>query len=209
MTPTPTYTSAVERRRGYSAYIAHVTDLCRDHGIRHQLSLGRGRPVDDCDGAIHRHLSRLTRTSPARRAHYTLACLVALAGRPGPDAGTDAGPGPDADSKEATPDEGTYLNPAWYRRPNFGALLATAVRCAGFTPGRTEEALDVITRVSTDQAHRRLPALTERILRAGLTPDWPVLLDDLAQYEHQPGRVRTRWFDAYYATLDHAAKDPS
>ena len=211
--------TTTDRRRAYSAYVTQVLDLCRDNGTRSALKLGRGRPVDDCDGAIHRHLSRLTYGTPARRAHYTLACLIALVGAPAParpedDPAAADGEGTDGDSAGASDaettaaagppggDDNPYHRTAWRRRPNLGTTLATAVRRAGFTPGRTEEALDVLTRVSTDQAHRRLPALIERLTRAHLLPDWAVLLEDLAERDLNPGRVRTRWFDAYYQTLD-------
>ncbi|MCW1100338.1 type I-E CRISPR-associated protein Cse2/CasB, partial [Streptomyces sp. RS2] len=87
---------------------------------------------------------------------------------------------------------------AWYARPNLGATLATAVRRAGHQAERTESLLHVLTRLSDDQLHRRLPAPVTRLLQDGITPDWAVLLNDLVQRPYHRDKVGLRWRDAFY-----------
>ncbi|GAA0439779.1 type I-E CRISPR-associated protein Cse2/CasB [Streptomyces luteireticuli] len=221
-----------ERRRHYEAFTAHATLLCTDPGVRRALRDGRGRPVEDCLG-LHRHLTRHTAGHGARRAHYTVASLIALADPPTPRPPTEPHPTPEHPAPAApgaltttpapTPgdpppppsaaDTGTnnpdpYRSSIWRCHPNLGTTLATAVRRAGYNESRTEETLHLLVRLGDDQLHRRLPSLTKRLLDDGLTPRWPVLLDDLAQRTYDRNPVGTRWLDAFYLTLDATVKGP-
>ncbi|MEU6406142.1 hypothetical protein [Streptomyces sp. NPDC046985] len=100
-------------------------------------------------------------------------------------------------------DPAAYTTAAWRKRPNLGVTLARAVRRAGFNEDRTDDLLHVIVRVDDDHLHQHLlPSLTDRLLRAGLAWDWPVLLDDLAVRVFDPDQVATRWLDAFYLTLN-------
>jgi CRISPR system Cascade subunit CasA len=157
------------------------------------------------------YLSRRTAHRQGRRAYYTVASLIAMAGpqshtpgvRPHGDPGLISDEDSLADHLLTAPAE-PRLSPAepdpaaWFARPNLGATLATAVRRAGHTAERTESLLHVLTRLSDDQLHRRLPAPITRLLKDGITPDWAILLHDLVQRTHRRDQVGLRWRDAYY-----------
>ncbi|MFJ2651579.1 hypothetical protein ACIO1C_33250 [Streptomyces sp. NPDC087420] len=247
--------TATEYRHHYIRFAALVEEACTDPKARRVLRNGRSRPVDDCEG-MHRFLSVPTRGYGHRRAHYTVASMIAHVDplgalraaahhpdtttdghettreRPGPtrpettDKWTDPGestvPGePTGPGESTSPGELTDRGggaPAreradpgdpglWRRRPNLGETLAHAVRTAGFNETRTDELLAVMVRLGDNQLHRRLPALTGRLVDAGLIPDWPVLLDDLARRPYDQGRVATRWQDAFYRTLTPTPKE--
>jgi hypothetical protein len=212
--------TTAEHRLAYDTYIAYVHDLCTNPGIRTILSKGRGRPVEEC-APLDRFLTRSTAGRPARRAYYTTASLIALAGpqahtigvRPAtedPASTISAGLVPD-DIAQPRTSTVTATGPAttqagdvaaaWYRRPNLGATLASAVRRAGYNEERTDDHLHVLTRLGDDQLHRRLPSHVARLLGDGLTPDWAVLLSDLIQRTFDPAPVGLRWRDAFYLTL--------
>ncbi|MFN1193180.1 type I-E CRISPR-associated protein Cse2/CasB [[Kitasatospora] papulosa] len=205
--------TTAEHRASCDAFVAHIHLLCAEPGVRVRLSRGRGRPVEEC-APMDRYLARRTAHRSGRRAYYTVASLIATAGpqahtpgvRPDPDDGTGlmtmgADPGPhvspvplvEPPPAPAPPDPG-----AWFARPNLGATLATAVRNAGHGAERTEDLLSVLTRLSDDQLHRRLPAAVTRLLKDGVTPDWGVLLYDLVQRPYQRDQVGLRWRDAFY-----------
>ncbi|SDS49903.1 CRISPR-associated protein Cse2 (CRISPR_cse2) [Streptomyces sp. TLI_053] len=196
--------TAPEHRRHCQDFVTDIAALCTRPGIRAVLKRGRGRPVEDCLD-LTPHLSRLTRGHGARRAHYTVAALIALT-TPTVPAATD--PFDENTTPAADTGEDPYRTPAWRRRPDLGTTLATAARDHGFNPGRTEDDLKVLVRLGEDQTHRRLPALAERLAAAGLRPDWAVLLDDLAVRAHTAGQVGTRWLDNFYLRLD-TVKDPT
>jgi CRISPR system Cascade subunit CasA len=159
---------------------------------------------------MDRYLSRRTAHRQGRRAYYTVASLIAMAG---PQSHTP-GVRPDHDSGLLNLEDGpagllvapvepapppTEPDPAaWFTRPNLGATLAAAVHRAGHGPERTESLLHVLTRLSDDQLHRRLPAPVTRLLKDGITPDWAVLLNDLVQRPYRRDQVGLRWRDAYY-----------
>ncbi|SDN73445.1 type I-E CRISPR-associated protein Cse2/CasB [Streptomyces wuyuanensis] len=201
-----------ERRTAYDAYVTHIHGLCRDPGTRRRLSTGLGRPVEEC-AQMDKLLTRYTAGRPGRRAHYTVASLIALAGpevhtpgvRPTRRAGTLAALTEPAGSPNP-PATGVALD-AWFRRPNLGTALAAAVLDAGWGEDRTADRLHVMTRVGEDQLHRRLPTLIRRLLSDGLTPDWGVLLHDLIQRSYRPDTVGLRWRDAFYLTLHQPATD--
>ncbi|WP_329170938.1 type I-E CRISPR-associated protein Cse2/CasB [Streptomyces sp. NBC_01685] len=185
--------------------------MCTEPGTRVRLSQGRGRPVEEC-APMDRYLARRTAHRAGRRAYYTVASLIASAG---PQAHTP-GVRPDLDDDPGLmtvgDDPGALLvapmdpapapllpDPAaWFARPNLGATFATAVRTAGHRAERTEDLLSVLTRLSDDQVHRRLPATVTRLLKDNITPDWGVLLHDLVQRPHRRDQVGLRWRDAFY-----------
>lgn len=206
--------TAAEHRASCDTFVTHIHLLCAEPGIRVHLSHGRGRPVEEC-APMDRYLSRRTAHRAGRRAYYTVASLIATAG---PQAHTP-GVRPDPDDGASLMTEGADLGvphvplvplaepapapsppdpAAWFARPNLGATLATAVRKAGHGAERTEELLSVLTRLSDDQLHRRLPAAVTRLLKDSITPDWGVLLYDLVQRPHQRDQVGLRWRDAFY-----------
>ncbi|CAN3985927.1 type I-E CRISPR-associated protein Cse2/CasB [Kitasatospora purpeofusca] len=195
--------TAPEHRRHCQDFVTGIAALCARPAVRTALKRGRGRPVEDCLD-LTPHLSRLTRGHGARRAHYTVAALIALT-TPSVPVATDLLDENTTPTADAGDDP--YQAPVWRRRPDLGTTLATAVRDHGFNPGRTEDDLKVLVRLGEDQLHRRLPTLCERLASAGLRPDWAVLLDDLAVRAHASGRVGTRWLDNFYLCLD-TVKDP-
>lgn len=221
--------TAYDNRRFYQDYCTGIADLCgKDPAARRALRDGRGRPPEEyrLNG---RYLTRRTGGHPARRTLYTVAGLIAIADPlealrnppppPAPAPSTEpperaphpahqttgadlapaqAGTGPAGTGQTTNPDPFDIRQ--WRARPNLGVTLAHAVHRAGFHPDRTDDLLHVLLKVGEDQLHRRLPSLTARLLRAGLTPDWPVLLDDLVDYRFHPERVALRWQDGFYLT---------
>ncbi|WP_329309627.1 type I-E CRISPR-associated protein Cse2/CasB [Streptomyces sp. NBC_01262] len=229
-------------RRHYEDFTADIIKLCTDRAVRRDLQDGRGRPVKECT-RMHRYLTVRTTGHGHRRAHYTLASLIALTDplqelrtRPtpplppsnpaeptavpspsdsalrsepataptglqtAPSGESDTTPAGDASESEQ-PDP--YATAVWRKRPNLGTTLARAVRKARFDEDRTDDLLHVIVHVDDDHLHQHiLPSLIDRLLRAGLVPDWPVLLDDLAHRVFDPDDVATRWLDAFYLTLN-------
>lgn len=198
--------TALEHRRHCQEFTTEIAGLCTQPAVRTALRRGRGRPVEDCLD-LTPHLTRLTRGHGARRAHYTVASLIALTTPTVPEIADPDPLGQDA-APAARPDAGEdpYQAPVWRRRPDLGTTLATAVHHGHFNPGSTEDHLRVLVRLGDDQLHRRLPAVAERLAPAGLRPDWAVLLDDLTVRTYAPGQVGTRWLDNFYRHLD-TAKD--
>ena len=231
--------TATDYRRHCQEFTTTVTALCTDPGVRRDLRDGRGRDIKECL-RLHRYLTVLTAGHGHRRAHYTLASLIALADpladlrtqptpqpvpapAPRPDPapverppGEEQGPAASpATSRETDPsdpaplaadisttEDAAYATGVWRKRPNLGATLARAVRQAGFNEDRTENLLHTIVRVDDDHLFPHiLPSLAGRLLRAGVTPDWPVLLEDLSLRAFDSDRVGTRWLDAFYLAL--------
>ncbi|MER6696217.1 type I-E CRISPR-associated protein Cse2/CasB [Streptomyces fimicarius] len=207
--------TTAEHRASCDEFVAHIHDLCAEPGTRVRLSRGRGRPVEEC-APMDRYLARRTAHRAGRRAYYTVATLIATAGpqthtpgvRPEPkdpaalmttgeDATGTLGAPLVAPTKPA-PAPSAPDPAAWFARPNLGATLAAAVRTAGHSAGRTEDTLSVLTRLSDDQLHRRLPSTVTRLLKDNVTPDWGVLLYDLVQRPYQRDQVGLRWRDAFY-----------
>ncbi|MEV7203466.1 type I-E CRISPR-associated protein Cse2/CasB [Streptomyces griseoluteus] len=71
----PTLTTA-QRRAHYDAFVAEVIGLCAVNGVRSALASGRGRPVEQCDRMKPYLVARIGAFG-ARRAHYTVASLIA------------------------------------------------------------------------------------------------------------------------------------
>ncbi|MGW6309022.1 type I-E CRISPR-associated protein Cse2/CasB [Streptomyces niveus] len=215
--------TAAEQRAYYDDFVAYVNDLCTQPGVRSRLSTGRGRPVEQC-AALDRFLTPRTAGRAGRRAYYTTATLIALAGpqahtpgvrpapgQPGPGRITEADipvlpqavpllPVPAAGHNTPCPAEAQDTT-TWYRRPNLGATFAAAVQRAHHHEQRTDDTLHVLTRLGDDHLHRRLPAHINRLLSDGLTPDWAVLLHDLIQRTYHRESVGLRWRDAFYLAL--------
>ncbi len=206
--------TTAEHRASCDAFVAHIHLLCAEPGTRVRLSRGRGRPVEEC-APMDRYLSRRTAHRAGRRAYYTVASLIATSGpqahTPGvrPDPDDDADPMTMADAP-GVPDAPLVapVEPApapslpdpalWFARPNLGATLATAVNQASHSAERTEDLLSLLTRLSDDQLHRRLPGAVTRLLQDNITPDWGVLLYDLVQRPLHRDQVGLRWRDAFY-----------
>ncbi|MFJ5035313.1 type I-E CRISPR-associated protein Cse2/CasB [Streptomyces sp. NPDC088560] len=169
-----------EYRAHCDAYVAAIRGLCTTPQIRAALEDGRGKPVDHCQH-MHRYLTVLTHRQPNRRAHYTVACLIAHER-------------PDRHPVTPIPDPGQGV--VWPSRPNLGTTLARAAR--GRTDGPLERQLQVLTRLSEDLLHRRLPGLTRQLLGAGCPPDFAVLLADLTYWRSDRPRIATRWQDTFY-----------
>lgn len=192
-------------RKEYDQFTASVHDLCQQAGIRRALGTGRGRPVAECTD-MHRYL-RHTRRKPARRAYYTVASLIALTGtapHDDHDRPCDAPTTPPSTDRPLHEKSTDPAHPAstWFRRPNLGSTLATAIHEAGYDEERTEQKLRLLTRLSEDQLHRRLPSEITRLNGKGLHPDWAVLLGDLVERHYDHHRVNLRWDDAFADVLD-------
>ncbi|MGI5473352.1 type I-E CRISPR-associated protein Cse2/CasB [Streptomyces sp. CA-132043] len=171
-----------EHRQHYDAFVTQIQELCQTPAIRHTLATGRGRPIAQCLD-LHKYLSRRTSGHGARRAHYTVAALIALDRASLPE-----------------PHEGDEAPPDWKRRPNLGTTLALAVHTGALNAGPTEDHLQLMRRLTADTLHPLLPHLIDHLLQKGRRPDWAVLLEDLAQWDYDRGQVATRWLDAYYLT---------
>ncbi|WP_406387532.1 type I-E CRISPR-associated protein Cse2/CasB [Streptomyces sp. NBC_00887] len=191
--------TSVERRTHYDKFVAQVRDLCTTNRIRADLAGSRGRRVQQCTKA-HPYLSKLTHAHGARRAHYTVAALIALE----PPA-RNSTPPPEKPDDDA--DQGPAL---WHRRPNLGATLATAAARRPVSAVAWGEKLQLLSRLSTDVLHPRLPGLADQLLQAGCRPDWAVLLNDLAWWDHDRPAVVSRWMDSFYLALpdDAPTLDP-
>ncbi|MCX2182668.1 type I-E CRISPR-associated protein Cse2/CasB [Streptomyces sp. SKN60] len=181
MTPIATQ----DRRAHYDAFVTQVRDLCTTSGIRAALAQGRGRRIEQCT-ALHRYLTRPAHGYGARRAHYTVASLIAL------EPHTHHHPPTAEPAGEAV---------EWRRRLNLGATLATAVVRRPVSAQAFDNKLQLLARLSTDVLHPRLPGLAEQLLQAGCRPDWAVLLEDLSLWDIDRPAVVTRWMDSFYLAL--------
>ncbi|MFJ8932128.1 type I-E CRISPR-associated protein Cse2/CasB [Streptomyces sp. NPDC102364] len=176
--------SREQRHEHYDRYVATVRTLCRTPGDRRTLADGRGRDLDDCP-ALTRLLVKPSHGFGARRAHYTVAALIALE----PATPETAPAGPDDP------------RPAWRQRPNLGHTFARAACTHRLAAGGLERELDVITHLSAPTLHPRLPHIARHLLDLGARPDWAVLLDDLALWDYHPHTVARRWREAFHLDL--------
>ncbi|MFJ8608089.1 type I-E CRISPR-associated protein Cse2/CasB [Streptomyces sp. NPDC093675] len=69
--------TTVQRRAHYDDFVTQVIRLCASNRIRADLASGRGRPVAEC-ARMPEHLTRHVARFGARRAHYTVASLIAM-----------------------------------------------------------------------------------------------------------------------------------
>ncbi|MFF0746389.1 type I-E CRISPR-associated protein Cse2/CasB [Streptomyces sp. NPDC004111] len=192
-----------ERRRHYDTYTAHIHDLCHTPAIRRTLEKGRGRPVSDCPDLI-RYLAQPTRHHYGRRAHYTVASLIARQYPRHQQHPDDPNTTPSTPHKEASSGDSTESQDPlarWNRRPNLGTTLACAVHAGDLSENTTPRQLRSITRLSENLLHPRLFSLTRQLAQAGHTVDFAVLLEDLVQWPEDRPRVTQRWLTGYYLAL--------
>lgn len=175
-----------ERRAHYLHYVLAVTDLCHDPEARRRLESGRGRPVDEVGQLMHRHIADLARGQGGKRAHYTIASLIARHRPRKPDT---AATGDAADPQ------------TWTARPNLGATYAFAVADGRLNRKPTESRLESLARLGSELLHRRLGTEIDYLHSVGFAPDWALLLDDLARWPwHQP-QIASRWLEQFYFGL--------
>lgn len=219
--------TTAQRRIHYDAFVADVIDLCATKSIRKDLASGRGRPAKQCD-RIPKHLTRLIAGYGARRAHYTVASLIAIhrdldddgpympetaladapPRQPNITSAADAPVLDQPDTLSSTAGRDTGLRDVWEaarvwrRRPNLGTSLAIAVARHGFKEVPMERDVKVLTRLPTPLLHPRLWTLTNRLHAKGASRlDFAVLLEDLARWDYDTLTIADRWRDDYFGTL--------
>ncbi|WP_329266651.1 CRISPR-associated protein Cse2 [Streptomyces sp. NBC_01451] len=77
-TPLPPTLTTAQRREHYDDFVAAVLDLCATNSIRSDLASGRGRPLEECGARMQQYLVARVSRYGARRAHYTVASLIAM-----------------------------------------------------------------------------------------------------------------------------------
>ncbi|MFF3544744.1 type I-E CRISPR-associated protein Cse2/CasB [Streptomyces platensis] len=216
--------TTAQRRAHYDDFVAQVIDLCTTNGIRADLADGRGRPVEQCS-RMQEHLTRHIAGYGARRAHYTIASLIAIhrhLGKDGPYTpetvlnrdtwGKHSVTTPSRlETKTPAPGVACANGPgdareaaqAWRKRPNLGATLAIAVARHGFKEARMNDRVKTLTRLTTPLLHPRLWSLTTHLRSKNAARlDFAVLLEDLAWWDHDTPEIATRWRESYFLTLD-------
>ncbi|WP_371794169.1 type I-E CRISPR-associated protein Cse2/CasB [Streptomyces sp. NBC_01718] len=217
--------TTMQRRAHYDDFVAQVIDQCTDNSIRADLASGRGRPWTECD-RMQPHLIRLVAGYGARRAHSTVACLIAMQRRltdggrylpesasddPSVDADGTTHPSPSAvDTAAAAPTDNsappdTRANPGllWRMRPNLGTSLAIAVVRHGFDEERMTERLKTLTKLPSELLHPGLWSLTGYLRNHDAARlDFALLLEDLAWWDNDQPEIATRWRESYFPTLD-------
>ncbi|MEU5182236.1 CRISPR-associated protein Cse2 [Streptomyces longwoodensis] len=140
--------TTAQRRAHYDDFVRQVITLCAVNGIRADLNSGFGRPVAECS-RMPEHLTRHIAGFGARRAHYTVASLIALhrdlpheegtyqPEQPAPGKDQDATTTPAANTAPAPDPSGSVAAAStaerpWRRRPDLGTHLAIAVARYGF-----------------------------------------------------------------------------
>lgn len=220
----PALTTA-QRRAHYDDFVAQVIDQCTENSIRADLASGRGRPWAECD-RMQPHLIRLAAGYGARRAHSTVACLIAMQRRLTDDdhyLSESASDDPCADADDTTRPSSTAANTAaagpaddtappgaratpgqlWRMRPNLGASLAIAVVRHGFDEARMTERLKTLTKLPSELLHPGLWSLTGYLRNHDAARlDFAVLLEDLAWWDNDQPEIATRWRESYFPTLD-------
>lgn len=229
----PTLTTA-QRRTHYDDFVTDIIELCAVNGVRSALASGRGRPVEQCDRMKPYLVARISAFG-ARRAHYTVASLIAAqrhlahedepyapepafprdraAASGHPEAGTADSSLPDdqlnAQERAGEPAESPAKPPdgrAWRARPNLGTTLAIAVARHGFKPNRMDDRIRTLSRLPTTLLHPRLWTLTAHLSsRDAARLDFAVLLEDLAWWDHDRLHIADRWTESYSLTLDRLA----
>ncbi|MEU7340224.1 type I-E CRISPR-associated protein Cse2/CasB [Streptomyces sp. NPDC007074] len=227
--------TTAQRRTHYDDFVTQVIDLCANNGIRADLTSGRGRPVEEC-ARMQEHLTRHVARYGARRAHYTVAALIAmqrhLAGQgpytpelAAPDGADDtstatvrpATPGrhlvspPDQPAGSHAPEkpQGPEERAIWHRRPNLGASLAIAVARHGFKESSMTSRIKTLTQLATPLLHPRLWTLGTHLHNRGAARlDFAVLLEDLSWWDDDRPEIATRWRESYFLTLDALPHPP-
>jgi hypothetical protein len=190
-----------ERRCHYDAFVAHVRGLCCTPRIRSRLENGRGQPLTECP-RMDAYLVKPCQGFGARRAHYTIASLIALE-RPVPDwtETTPSSPVHRGLDRDDPLESASALLDGWARRPNLGRTLADAARAHPHTAAGWQREVEVMGVLSADLLHTRLPHTIRRLLNLGLACDFAVLLEDLAQWDFDPLAVAGRWRHAFFLTV--------
>ncbi|MFJ8010592.1 type I-E CRISPR-associated protein Cse2/CasB [Streptomyces fagopyri] len=190
-----------ERRSHYDDFVAHVRTLCHIPRIRSRLENGRGQPLTECP-RMDAYLVKPCQGFGARRAHYTIASLIALE-RPVPNWTETTPSTPPTHPATDNPPKGAEPPPpdSWARRPNLGRILADAARAHPRTAAGWQREVEVMGVLSADLLHTRLPHTVQRLLHLGVACDFAVLLEDLAQWDFDPLDVAGRWRHAFYLTV--------
>ncbi|MFZ4142701.1 type I-E CRISPR-associated protein Cse2/CasB [Streptomyces griseoincarnatus] len=210
--------TTAQRRAHYDDFVHQVITLCAVNGIRADLNSGFGRPVAECS-RMPEHLTRHIAGFGARRAHYTVASLIALhrdlpheegpyqPEQPLPGKDQDAATTPTANTAPAfdPSDSPAAISTAarpWRRRPDLGTHLAIAVARYGFKEATMTNRVKTLTRLDTSLLHPRLWTLTGHLNSRGAARlDFAVLLEDLAWWDDDQLEIAARWRENYFLTL--------
>lgn len=196
-TPEPLKTKKQLQFDEHDDFVAYIVDLCgRSTKAQADLRTGLGRPLESCT-YMHRYLvPRLPEPerpgwySDSRRAHYTVASLIAARPRLARDA--------DKAASVAAEIAASAPSVEWWKRPNLGASLAEAVNRKLIKPTTAEDDLHLLVRQSVDAVNLRLPSLTRHMLGGRVTVDWCVLLEDLTWWNRDRDRTATRLLESYF-----------
>ncbi|MFI6340514.1 type I-E CRISPR-associated protein Cse2/CasB [Streptomyces sp. NPDC050535] len=212
--------TTAQRRAHYDDFVHQVITLCAVNSIRADLRSGLGRPVAECS-RMPEHLTRHIAGFGARRAHYTVAGLIARDRdlphesspyqpelvTPGTDHTARPAPAPDlndaapAPGPAPAPPPGTTARP-WRSRPDLGTHLAIAVARYGFKEATMTNRIKTLTQLDTELLHPRLWSLTSHLHSRGIARiDFAVLLEDLAWWDHDQLETAARWRENYFLTL--------
>ncbi|MFF9301492.1 type I-E CRISPR-associated protein Cse2/CasB [Streptomyces sp. NPDC014764] len=211
--------TTAQRRAHYDDFVHQVITVCAVKGIRADLNSGFGRPVAECS-RMPEHLTRHIAGFGARRAHYTVASLIALhrdlpheegpyqPEQPFPGKDQDAATAPAANTAPASDPSGSAAAAAstaerpWRRRPDLGTHLAVAVARYGFKEATMTNRVKTLTRLDTSLLHPRLWTLTGHLNSRGAARlDFAVLLEDLAWWDDDQLEIAARWRENYFLTL--------
>jgi hypothetical protein len=165
------------------------------------------------------HLTRHIAGFGARRAHYTVASLIALhrdlpqekgpyqpeLPTRGKDQSAAAGPSaavaPAHEPVGQVPAASTADRP-WRSRPDLGTHLAVAVARYGFKEAVMTNRVKTLTRLDTSLLHPRLWTLAGHLKSRGAARlDFAVLLEDLAWWDDDRLETAARWRENYFLTL--------
>ncbi|MEU7560333.1 type I-E CRISPR-associated protein Cse2/CasB [Streptomyces eurythermus] len=209
--------TTAQRRAHYDDFVRQVIALCAVNGIRADLNSGFGRPVAECS-RMPEHLTRHIAGFGARRAHYTVASLIALhrdlPHENAPYQPEQPAPGKDQDATTPVANTALASGPSgsapaastaerpWRRRPDLGTHLAIAVARYGFKEATMTNRVKTLTRLDTSLLHPRLWTLTGHLNSHGAARlDFAVLLEDLAWWDDDQLEIAARWRENYFLTL--------
>lgn len=189
------------------AFTTWVEQVCReDAGARSALRSGLRKELDSV-----RRMHRLVapwlpepRSADMERAYYTVAAMIAAQPRSAPAAHDHTAAGP------AQPDEQVSSHTPQRRRTSLGTAFAIAVtagpgREKEMRAGTAESRLNLLTRQSVNGLHRHLPASVAYLRSVGVEVDWAQLLDDLAAWRKDSGRISRTWLQDFYRLRDKDA----
>ncbi|WP_331730692.1 type I-E CRISPR-associated protein Cse2/CasB [Streptomyces sp. NBC_01174] len=189
------------RSRAFTNWIVQVS--AEDPGARSALRSGLRKDLNSV-----RRMHRLVapwlpeqRSEDVERAYYTIAAMIAAQPRSALTASQGA-----ADSPHL-PDGQDPAPAPRRRRTSLGTAFATAVtegpgREKEMRAGTAESRLNLLTRQSVNGLHRHLPASVGYLRALGVNIDWDQLLDDLANWRKQSGRISRTWLQDFYRERD-------